>query len=197
MKNIGIFLFNDIELLDFAGPYEVFSVAADLHDSQTIQVFTITKEGEAIRSVNGLTVTPDYSFSNHPLIDILVIPGGNGTKEEMRKEVVLNWIKKQCITAEIVMSVCSGSRLLGQIGILDSLKITTHHEVIPDMLKIAPKAIMEYHSRFTDNGKILTSAGISSGIDLSLYIVARLYGKEVADKTAVYMEYGNWEQLVP
>lgn len=195
MKNVGIYLFDDIELLDFAGPYEVFSVTAELNEYQLFHVFTISENGGTVQSVNGLKVLPDYSFANHPPIDILVIPGGAGTKIEMTKESVLAWIKEQNKTAEITMSVCSGTRLLGQIGLLDGLKIITHHEVIPDMQKISPKAVITSNVRFVDNGSILTSAGISSGIELSLHIVSRLYGKEIADKTTIYMEYGDWSSL--
>jgi transcriptional regulator GlxA family with amidase domain len=94
MNNVGIFLFNDIELLDFAGPYEVFSVTSELNDYQLFKVFTISKDGTEIKSVNGLKVVPDFSFDKHPPIDIFVIPGGVGTKVEMNKEEVLEWIKK-------------------------------------------------------------------------------------------------------
>jgi len=196
LKRVGIFLFNDIELMDFAGPYEVFSVAGEIEDDQLFSVFTITADGGEIRSVNGLRVVPDYAFSNHPPIDILIVPGGNGTRVEMENEQVINWLKARNETSEITMSVCSGTRLLGKAGLLDNLKIVTHHEVIPDMQTIAPLAVIEKQARFTDNGKIVTSAGIAAGIDLSLYVVAKLYGKAVADKTAVYMEYGNWKELI-
>lgn len=195
MLNIGIFLFNDIELLDFAGPYEVFSVATELQDNPLFNVFTITEDGAGIRSVNGLRVTPDYDFKNHPQIDVLVVPGGNGTKIEMTKDTVLQWLKEQYTHSQITMSVCSGTRLLGNIGLLDNLKITTHHEVIADMKMIVPSAMIEENVKFVDNGKILTSAGISAGIELSLYVVAKLFGKEVANKAAVYMEYGDWKNL--
>jgi transcriptional regulator GlxA family with amidase domain len=195
MLNVGIFLFNGIELLDFAGPYEVFSVATELHNYQLFNVFTITDDGAAIRSVNGLRVIPDYDFQNHPHIDVLIVPGGNGTKAEMNKEAVLRWLSEQNNNSQLTMSICSGTRLLGKMGLLDNLKIITHHEVIPDMKEIAPTAFIEEKVRFVDNEKILTSAGISAGIELSLYVVAKLYGKAAADKTAIYMEYGDWEEL--
>lgn len=194
MLHIGIFLFNDIELLDFAGPYEVFSVAVE-QQRLAGRVFTVSEDGAAVRSVNGLKVIPDYAFNEHPPIDVLVVPGGNGTKVEMNKTKVLQWLKKQYETSRLTMSVCSGTRLLGKLGLLDYLTYTTHHEVMPDMAKIAPLATVEKSVRFVDHGKLLTSAGISAGIELSLHVVAKLWGKEVADRTAVYMEYGNWEEL--
>jgi len=195
MLNVGIFLFNDIELLDFAGPYEVFSVATEIQNHALFNVFTITEDGAGIRSVNGLRVMPDYDFKNHPHIDVLIVPGGNGTKVEMSKDAVLQWLKEQYNHSQITMSVCSGTRLLGKLGLLDNLKITTHHEVIDDMKMIVPTVMIEEKVKFVDNGKILTSAGISAGIELSLYVVAKLFGKEVANKAAVYMEYGDWENL--
>lgn len=196
IRNVGIFLFNEAELLDFAGPFEVFSVTAELNGDQLFQVFTITEEGNSIRTVNGLQVVPAYSFCNHPAIDILIVPGGAGTKREMDKPGVLAWLKEQCQTAQQVMSVCSGTRLLGKLGLLDNLEIITHHEVIPEMRDIAPEAIIKEEARFTDNGQVLTSAGISAGIELALYVVGKIYGAKIADKTAVYMEYGDWRKLL-
>jgi len=195
LLNVGIFLFNEVEVLDFAGPFEVFSVTAELNDYQLFRVFTITESGEQIRTVNGLRVAPDYGFANHLPIDLLIVPGGAGTKIEMTKAPILKWLKEQHGTSQITMSVCSGTRLLGKLGLLDHLEMTTHHEVIAEMKEIAPKAIIKEDTRFTDNGKVLTSAGISAGIELSLYVVERLFGKTVADKTVVYMEYGNWKEL--
>lgn len=196
MLNVGIFLFDRIELLDFAGPYEVFSVTAELNDNQLFNVFTMTLDGDPICSVNGLKVTPDYSFDNHPPIDILVIPGGIGSKYEMEKAPVLQWIQKNYATSQIAFSVCSGARLLGKLGLLNGLECITHHEVIPHLQEIAPQAIISREKRFIDNGKIMTSAGISAGIDLSLHIVEKLYGETVKNKTIVYMEYGDWEKLM-
>lgn len=195
MYNVGIFLFNDIELMDFAGPYEVFSVTSELNNYELFNVFTVSQKGRDIKSVNGLRILPDYSFNNHPPIDILIIPGGVGTKSEMQKEEVLDWIKRNYESSEITMSVCSGARLLGKLGLLDDLECTTHHEVIEHLQEIAPKAIIRENKRFVDNGRLLTSAGISAGIDLSLYIVEKIYGADITNKTIVYMEYNNWKVL--
>jgi transcriptional regulator GlxA family with amidase domain len=195
MLNVGVFLFNNVELLDFAGPYEVFSVTSELNDYQLFTTFTITPYGDEIKTVNGLKVIPDYSFDNHPAMDILIIPGGVGTKEAMNKPAVLEWLQRNYETAKITFSVCSGARLLGKLGLLDNLESITHHEVIPHLQEIAPQTIINRAQRFVDNGKVMTSAGISAGIDLSLYVVEKLCGIEVKNKTMVYMEYGDWEQL--
>lgn len=196
MNNVGIFLFNDIELLDFAGPYEVFSVTSELNDYQLFNVFTISSDGAEIKSVNGLRVLPDYTFDNHPPIDILVIPGGVGSRAEVNKQEVLTWINNTCRDAKITMSVCSGARILGVLGFLDGLEAVTHHSVIEPLAKIAPNAIITPGKRFTDNGKILTAGGISAGIDLSLHIVKKLHGGETVNKTIKYMEYGDWRSLL-
>jgi transcriptional regulator GlxA family with amidase domain len=195
MYNVGIFLFNDIELLDFAGPYEVFSVTSELNNYTLFKVFTISEDGKDVRSVNGLSILPDYSFDNHLPIDILIIPGGVGTKAEMNKEAVLHWIKTNYTSSKITMSVCSGARLLGKLGLLDDIESITHHEVIADLKKIAPKTIINIDKRFIDIGKIMTSGGISAGIDLSMHIVKKLFGEEIAHKTSIYMEYGDWKSI--
>lgn len=193
MYNVGIFLFHNIELLDFAGPYEVFSVTSELNNYELYNVFTISQDGKEIKSVNGLKVLPDYCFATHPDIDILVIPGGVGTKSELLKEEVLNWINKNHCNSKITMSVCSGARLLAKLGLLDNLECTTHHEVIEHLREIAPKAVIKSKERFIGNGRLFTSAGISAGIDLSLHIVGKLHGSNIANSTRAYMEYGEWK----
>jgi transcriptional regulator GlxA family with amidase domain len=194
MLNVGVFLFDNVELLDFAGPFEVFSVTSELNDYQLCKVFTISRDGDAIKTVNGLKVLPDFSFSNHPVIDILLVPGGVGTKDEMNKQPVLKWLQQNYETAQVTASVCSGARLLGRLGLLDNVESITHHEVIPELQEIAPKTLINKQRRFIDNGKVMTSAGISAGIDLSLHIVEKFWGEKIKNKTVVYMEYGDWEK---
>ncbi|MEW9122466.1 MAG: DJ-1/PfpI family protein [Thermotaleaceae bacterium] len=195
MYNVGIFLFNNVELLDFAGPYEVFSDVSEVYNDAMFHVFTVSEEGQEIKSVNGLKILPDFSFADHPRIDILIIPGGEGTKSEIKKENVLKWVNSSCISSKMTMSVCSGARLLGKLGFLDNIECTTHHEVIEDPKGIAPKATVRTDKRFVSYDKISTSAGISAGIDLSLFIIEKLCGSSVANKVRVYMEYGDWEQF--
>lgn len=195
MYNVGIFLFNDIELLDFAGPYETFSVTSELNNYELFNVFTVSQDGKGIKSVNGLKVLPDFSFADHPDINILVIPGGVGTRSEMAKEDVLEWINRNHSNSKITMSVCSGARLLGKLGLLDGLECTTHHEVLEHLQEIAPKAIVKSDKRFIGNGRLFTSAGISAGIDLSLHIIEKLYGSHIAHSTIMYMEYKDWKRL--
>lgn len=191
MKNVGIYLFNKVELLDFAGPYEVFSTTSELNDHKVFKVFTVSEDGGAIKSVNGLIVIPDYSFDNHPKIDILIIPGGEGTKNEIKKKKVMEWVNKTQGSAEIMATVCSGARIPAVLGLLDGLEATTHQSVIDDVKKLAPNVTIDHTKRFIDNGKIMTSGGISAGIDLSLHIVKKLCGEDTAQKTMEYMEYGE------
>ena len=191
MRTVGIYLFNKVELLDFAGPYEVFSTTSELNDHKTFKVFTLSEDGGAIKSVNGLIVIPDYSFDNHPKIDILIVPGGEGTKAEIKKKKVMEWVNETQESAEIMATICSGARIPAVLGLLDGLEATTHHLVIEDVKKLAPGVTIDHTKRFVDNGKIMTSGGISAGIDLSLHIVKKLYGEETANKTMEYMEYGE------
>jgi len=195
LNNVGIFLFNNIELLDFAGPYEVFSVTSELNDHQLFNVFTISCDGFEIKSVNGLRVVPDFSFANHPPIDILVVPGGVGTRAEITKQEVLEWINETCRNSQITISVCSGARILGILGFLDHLESTTHHGVVEHLKELAPNTIIRQDKRFIDNKNIMTSGGISAGIDLSIHIVKKLHGEEIVNKTIRYMEYGDWQSL--
>lgn len=198
ITNIGMFLFNDVQLLDFAGPYEVFSDAASISDGLA-SVFTVTENGMSVKSKNGLTVVPDYGFSDHPPIDILVVPGGQGTKAEICKDTVLEWVRNNSQKAGLTMSVCTGARILGKIGLLDGKEAVTHHGSVEDISRLAPEAIFRKDKRFIRSGRILTAGGISAGIDAALYVVGTYFGEDVARKTKIRMEYGDWnkEQTKP
>jgi len=194
--SVGIFLFDDVEVLDFAGPFEVFSVTSQLNNYEPFSVFTISETGEEINAVNGLNVLPDFSFEDHPDIDILIVPGGDGTKMEMEKQSVSDWISQVNEHTTITMSVCSGARILANVGLLDGLNSTTHHDVIKDIKKITSETNILEGNRFVDAGKIMTSGGISAGIDLSLHVVEKLFGKSMAEETMIYMEYGDWKKFL-
>ena len=189
MKKVGILLFDDIELLDFAGPYEVFAVADELNDHALFDVFTLSETGKEVRTVHGLRVQPDYAIDRSPHIDILVIPGGDGTKAVIKNQGLLNWIRETYNQAAITFSVCSGARIPAILGLLDNMEFTTHHAVVEDVRALAPEGIYRKDLRFVDNGKLMTAAGISAGIDLTLYIVEKIYGKPVKEQAMQYMEY--------
>jgi transcriptional regulator GlxA family with amidase domain len=188
-KNIAILLFDGAEVLDFAGPFEVFSVASNLRDDKLFNVFTIARQKRAITAVNGLSVNPDYSIADHPKIDILIIAGGVGTRNLLDDREVLDWVANVHEMTEITVSICSGSRILGTLGLLNGKPYCTHHQVYSHMDRIAPAAIQMKHKRFVKAGKVYTSGGISAGIDLSFHILESIAGKSTAIETAAYMEY--------
>jgi transcriptional regulator GlxA family with amidase domain len=188
-KNVAILVFDDAEVLDFAGPFEVFSVASQINDNQLFNVFTVSKKRTPVKSVNGLSVNPDYSFRSSPEIDILIIAGGVGTRKLLQDRTYLNWVRKVYDRAEMILSICSGARLLGKLGLLDGIEYATHQEVYAHMADIAPLGIPVKEKRYTRGGKIYTSGGISAGIDLSFHVVETLHGNALAERTASYMEY--------
>ena len=188
-KKVAILLFDDVEVLDFAGPFEVFSVTDELNDYQIFDVYTVAFEKRPIIARNGLSVNPDYDLQEAPAPDILIIPGGDGTRPVMQNAAAIDWIQERADEAQLVLSVCSGSLLLSIAGLLDGLKATTHHQVVDLLRKISPNTEVLADRRFVDNGRVITSAGISAGIDMSLYVVGRLFGEQCAVKTARYMEY--------
>jgi len=192
MKNIAILIFDDAEVLDFCGPFEVFSVTNELNGYELFNVYTVAERKRTIRAKNGLKVRPDYSFRSSPGPDILLIPGGSGTRKVMHDSRALSWIKSIAAGAELLLTVCTGSLVLAKTGLLDGLKVTTHHEVIPLLQETAPNTEVLPTQRFIDNGSVIVSAGIPAGIDMCLYLVARLHGEDVAGRTARYMEY-SWD----
>lgn len=192
MKTVGIFLFNNVEVLDFAGPFEVFSVASQLESYKNLSVFTFSNDGKTIKSVNGLSVNPDHSFESLPKIDFLVIPGGDGTKQVILQAENLENLQRLIDHSIWTMTVCSGSRILAKLGLLEGLPFCTHHQVYENLALISPTAIPQPHKRFIQsNEKLFTSAGISAGIDLSLYLLEKTFSKFLADSVATYMEYNS------
>lgn len=190
IKNVGILIFEDAEVLDFAGPFEVFSVSSQLNKHEPFKVFTISKHASPVAAVNGLKVLPDYTIDDHPPIDILVISGGAGTRKLLDDQRLLRWIERIHVSTWLTLSICSAARLIGKLGMLDNKPFCTHHEVYEHMKEIAPRAIAQPEKRFVQSDKRLyTSGGISAGIDLSFHIVEKVLGKEMASYTAEYMEY--------
>lgn len=189
MRNAAILLFDDVEVLDFAGPFEIFSVTNELNDYSLLNLYTVAKNKHPIIAKNGLSVNPDYDLLEAPVADILIIPGGYGVRKVLKQPKVIDWIKKNAHSAEKVMSVCTGSFLLGKAGLLCGLKATTHYQVFDTLAEIAPDAEIIKNKRFVDNGKIITSAGVTAGIEMSFHVIASLYGTKVSEKTAEYIEY--------
>ncbi len=183
---VAIFLYDGVELLDFSGPGEVFG-ATDGFD-----VYTVSTYGEEIISQGFVKVKPEYSIENAPRPDIVVWPGG-GTGPTSENPEVLNWIKKLSADGSVNMSVCTGANILASAGLLDGLNVTTWHGFTDQLQEIVPSSTVHEDTRFVDSGNILTTAGVSAGIDGALHMVARIKGHDVAKSTARYMEYDKWE----
>jgi transcriptional regulator GlxA family with amidase domain len=183
LKNVGILLFNEVEVLDFTGPFEVFSYSSCI-------VKTIAQTKDIIVARNGLKVQPDYDFNDAPHFNILVIPGGYGAEEiEIHNTKVINWIKDRVNNVEIIASVCTGALLLAEAGLLDGKQATTHWMDIDRLEKEYPKVRVLRNVKYVDEGSIISSGGISAGINMSLYLVKKLMGEDVAKATAKGMEY--------
>lgn len=183
-KKVAIFIFDGVQIIDFAGPYEVFGQAG-------MEVFTVGETGETIRTAMGMQVTPTYSFDNSQSFDILVLPGG-GVSRHQQKPAVLDWVRKQVDQSESTLSVCNGAFFLAHAGLLDGKRATTFASLIPSLADIAPKTEVVNNERFVDNGKIVTSAGLSSGIDASLYVVSKYLGMGRTQEIATTLEY-DWD----
>lgn len=192
MRTVGIMIFPDAELLDFAGPYEAFVAAADEHGERLFNVFTVAEHPDELRARAGLRVTPDYTFATAPEIDILVVPGGYGTRREIENPSAIAWIRAVAGQTDITTSVCTGSFLLAQAGLLDGKRATTHWGSIQRMRDAFPHVTVVENARWVDAGSVVSSAGVSAGIDMSLHVIERLHGAETAARAARFMEYDYW-----
>ncbi|WP_316979796.1 DJ-1/PfpI family protein [Shumkonia mesophila] len=192
-RTVGIYVYDEVEVLDFAGPFEVFSVAARLAlrtaptEPPPFSVVTISRTGQPIAARGGLVVVPACAIDAHPGLDLLIVPGGV-VDGELRTDVI-EWISRQAGRAEIVASVCTGAFLLAAAGLLRGLRATTHWEDAADLAARHPETAVIEDVGWVDEGRIVTSAGISAGIDMSLYLVERLLGRPAAERTARQMEY--------
>lgn len=188
---VGILLFDEVEVLDFAGPFEVFSVTrVEDGAGQPFDVYTVAQEKRLIKARNGLMVEPRCSFEDAPVFDILVVPGGYGAEEvEIHNRVLLDWLRGRAAEVTIMASVCTGAFLLAEAGLLGGRRATTHWMDLDRLAREYPLVAVERNARLIDEGNIVTSAGISAGIDMCLYLVGRFLGAEIARATAKRMEY--------
>lgn len=193
-KRVGILIFPAVEVLDFCGPYEVFSVARldeerRRAESSPFEVLLVAETIDPVVATGGLRVIPDATLETCPPLDILVVPGGWGTRAEMSNQRVLSWIAERARGIETLTSVCTGAMLLGQIGLLDGRRATTHWRSLEWMRQSFPSVTVEDKLHVVEDGQVLTSAGISAGIDMALRVVARYCGEAVGRATARHMEY--------
>ena len=189
--DIGIYIYNQAEVLDFSGPFEVFSVANRLANLGW-NIWLVAEEKSLVEARGVFQVKPHYSIQNVPELDVLIVVGGVHS-EELRKTEVINWIRKTAEKTQITASVCTGAFLLAEAGLLDGLEVTTHWEDIPDLQRNYPSLQVRKGIRWVEQGKLFTAAGISAGIEMSLELVARLAGAELAERTARHMEY-TWSR---
>jgi len=181
---ICFYLQDGVEVLDFAGPMEVFAYAG-------FRVFTVSKTKAPIITQGILKLMPDYSIDDAPPADIMAFFGGNAGPPSMDTSV-MTWIKGRKSSTSYFFSVCTGAFIIGRAGLLDSLTATTFHASIESLRKALPNTKVLSDVRFVDNGKVITTAGISAGIDGALHLVSKLKGEEVAKEVAAYMEYDKW-----
>lgn len=190
MRHVAIMIFDDIEVLDFAGPYEVFNVTGELNRPSPLNVFTVAESNSPVRTRGQLSVNPNYSIQNMPKADILLIPGGAGCRALLNKPHILEWVQEQAKQVEYLLSVCTGSLVLAKAGLLNGLEVTTHHDNLDDLEALVDEtATVIRDKRYVDTGKIVMSGGVSAGIDMSLYMIQKLFGNEVLAKTLTEMEY--------
>ena len=201
--NVGILVFHEVEVLDFAGPFEVFSrtrlnrgaESRRSDESAPFNTFTVSIDNQPVVATGGLKIISDFTLKNSPNIDILIIPGGFGTRTLLNNESLLSWIKTVSDQATTTTSVCTGSLLLAKAGLLEGKRATTHWGAI-EALKSISKNIQVIDNRRIVNDEIITSAGVSSGIDMAFMIVENLYGEQVASDTAKYIEFHRSKENV-
>src|SRR5262245_14057774 len=194
--NVAIFVFDEVEVLDFAGPYEVFSrtrlepgvASRRSNESAPFEVFTVAQATATITTTGGLRLIPDFDFASAPKIDLLIIPGGFGTRRLLENPKVLQWLQTVSQQAKQTASVCTGALLLAKAGLLSGHRATTHWASVDLLASLDPTITVDGQQRFVNDG-IITSAGVAAGIDMAFAIVESICGPSVANETARYIEY--------
>jgi transcriptional regulator GlxA family with amidase domain len=193
-RRVGILVFDDVEVLDFCGPFEVFSVTRlneerRREDPSPFEVLLVAQQAGVVTAAGALKVIPDATLVACPALDVLVVPGGWGTRREMHNAELLAWIAQRGRQVETLTSVCTGAMLLGHAGLLDGRRATTHWRSLDWMSESFPQVTVERALHVVEDGHVVTSAGISAGIDMALRVVARYHGDAIARATARQMEY--------
>jgi transcriptional regulator GlxA family with amidase domain len=193
-RNIGIYLFPEVEALDFAGPFEVFTTACRVYQrlapskAAPFNVFSVAESTSVVQARAGMRITPDYAIDHHPKIDLLLVPGGV-IHAELSKPGVMQWLYQCAQQAELVASVCTGAFMLAKAGVITTGQVTTHWEDQQELAEMFPSLEVMDGPRWVEQNRVFTSAGISAGIDLSLHLVNRLISPELATATARQMDY--------
>ena len=193
-RNVAILVFDDVEVLDFAGPYEVFNVASSVATPSPFYVYAIGISDNPVHARGRFVITPRYAYKNAPQADILIIPGGHGTRPLLKHEGLISWLSEQEEKVEWLLSVCTGALLLAKAGLLKGTSATTHHTAFDQLKAISPTTSIIDTKRFVQSSeKIFTAGGVSAGIDLALHMVLTLAGLDARKAVEKEMEY-NWNK---
>ncbi|MFD0717357.1 DJ-1/PfpI family protein [Paenibacillus sp. GCM10027626] len=191
-RNVAILIFEHVEPLDFVGPFEVFISGSN--DGKDFNVYTIAEHDSPVKAFGGLSINPTYTIATCPKPDILIVPGGWGSRKEMLNETITKWIREVSDEIEIILSVCTGALILAKANLLDGLNVTTNRSAVNELRDIVPATtVILDEARYVDNGKIILSGGVSAGMDASLYVLEKLWGKDRAINAANIMEY-DWKK---
>lgn len=185
---IGVYVFEDAEELDWAGPWEVLSAWA-VHFEDDVEVFTFARHDGPVTCAKGLVVVPRFTWSTAPPMDVLIYPGGIGTRKHLGDEEVRSWLLKKHEKQVVIASVCTGSLVLADAGLLVDRPATTHWSALDRLAEIDPTIEVRPDDRFVDSGEIVTAAGVSAGIDMALHLIARFSSTERAREVRRYIQY--------
>jgi transcriptional regulator GlxA family with amidase domain len=187
MTAIGMLIFDDAEELDFVGPWEVFTMAAKIRDD--IRVVTIAERADPVRCAKGLRVIPDHTLADAPALDVVLVPGGQGTRREVDNPVLIGWLQRIAPRLRWTTSVCTGALLLCEAGLATGRRVTTHWAFVEDLRKRYPDVEVLDRVRYVRDGTLCTSAGVSAGIDSALWLTGQMWGVDTARSTQRAMEY--------
>jgi transcriptional regulator GlxA family with amidase domain len=187
MTTIGLLLFDGAEELDFVGPWEVFTMAAKLRDD--IRVLTVAERADPVRCAKGMRVIPDSTLAEAPALDVVLVPGGQGTRREVNNRVLIDWLRKIAPRLRWVTSVCTGALLLCEAGFARGKRVTTHWAFVEELRKRYPDVCVLDDARYVRDDQLCTAAGVSAGIDLALWLTGQLWGVAAARMTQRAMEY--------
>jgi transcriptional regulator GlxA family with amidase domain len=189
MRTIGILLFDQFEELDAVGPWEVLAAWTRANPEDGWAVTTLSRDGTLVRAAKGMQIQPEHSYDSAPPLDVLLYPGGLGTRAHLDDPAQLDWVRAQRDSAELLTSVCTGSLVYAKAGLLTGRPATTHWSALDLLKELDPTIEVDGHRRFIDCGDVITSAGVSAGIDMALHLVARLSGVERAREVRRYIQY--------
>ena len=189
LKHIGILVFPDVEELDAVGPWEVLAYWTQTHPEDGYAVFLLSETGGPIRCAKGLTLQAQHSYASAPAMDVLIYPGGRGTRAHLTDAAQLDWVRRQRETVPLMTSVCTGSLVYAAAGLLSHRPATTYWDAVDDLRGVDPTIKVRPSARFVDDGDIVTSAGVSAGIDMALHLVDRLAGTERAREVRRGIQY--------